>query len=551
VSRFRSSPRLTDLLVVVFSTALVGAAVVGVIPASLLESLGFATGAVSVWLVVRASIWTWPVGIANNVVFIVLFLEARLYADMALQFVYVAISVAGWWYWLRGGRGGRRPIGRVGAREAAGVAGLTVVATCGMTVYLRSIGDSAPFLDALTTSLSLAAMYLMARKLLENWFVWIAADLVYVPLYAWKDLPLTAILYAVFLLMCIRGVIAWRAAIRPFRDAVVAGKFYPFHAGHKYLIGEAQRAARQVTVLVCSSEEQTIPAETRAGWIRKTFPDVETVVLDQTALGLGDEDSEGWAAATISALGRRPDAVFSSEDYGDAYAAAMGSVHRLVDRDRTVVPISGTAIRRSPLAHLDRLEPHVRAHFVKRVCILGAESTGKTTLVVKLAKHYRTVWVTEYGREYSERHGKKLGDAWSSWEFWHIAEVQAEREEWLAQRANGVLFCDTDLFTTACFHDVYLGWKDAELERLARLRRYDLYLLCGLDAPFVQDGWRDEGPHRAAMDTAYREFLEEAGVPWVDLRGPYGERFAQAAEAVERLLAAPRCSGRRRIRAAG
>jgi nicotinamide mononucleotide transporter len=113
--RFILSPGFTDLAVVVFSTALVVAAAAGFIPASLLESVGFATGAVSVWLVVRQSIWTWPVGIANNLVFIVLFLEARLYADMALQFVYVAMSIGGWWYWLNGGRAGRRRIGRVAA----------------------------------------------------------------------------------------------------------------------------------------------------------------------------------------------------------------------------------------------------------------------------------------------------------------------------------------------------------------------------------------------------------------------------------------------------
>jgi HTH-type transcriptional repressor of NAD biosynthesis genes len=536
--RFIFSPGFTDLAVVVFSTALVVAAAAGFIPASLLESVGFATGAVSVWLVVRQSIWTWPVGIANNLVFIVLFLEARLYADMALQFVYVAMSIGGWWYWLNGGRAGRRRIGRVAAPEAAGVLILTAAATYGMTVYLRSIDDSAPFLDALTTSMSIAAMYLMARKLLENWFVWIAADLVYVPLYLWKELPLTAILYGVFLAMCIRGVISWQSAIRPFGHAVVAGKFYPFHAGHKYLIGEALSEAREVSVLVCACAEQTIPAAVRAEWIRKTFPDVETIVIDQDALGLADNDSAGWAAATIEALdGTRPDAVFSSEDYGDAYASAMGAVHRPVDRDRTVVPISGTAIRRSPLAHLDRLEPHVRAHYVKRVCILGAESTGKTTLAVKLAKHYGTTCVTEYGREYSERHRKKLGDAWSTWEFRHIAQVQAEGEDTLAQRANGVLFCDTDVFTTACFHEAYLGCKDAELERLARSRRYDLYLLCGLDVPFVQDGWRDDGPHRAAMDGAYREFLVERGAPWVDLRGRYDRRFARAVAAVDELLA--------------
>jgi HTH-type transcriptional repressor of NAD biosynthesis genes len=542
--RFTTSQQLTDLAVVLASTGLVVAAAGGVLPATLLEAVGFATGAVSVWLVVRESIWTWPIGIANNLAFIVLFLEARLYADMALQFVYVGMSIGGWWYWLNGGRAGRRRIGRVRTPEAAAVAVVTVAATYGLTIYLRSVDDSAPFLDALTTSLSLAAMYLMARKLLENWFVWIAADLVYIPLYAWKELPLTAVLYGVFLAMCVRGVVAWQ---KPFRHAVVAGKFYPFHAGHRYLIGEAVREARKVSVLVSDCADYAIPAAERAAWIRAAFPSIETVVVDQDELRLSDEDSPRWAAATVDALGARPDVVFSSEDYGDAYAEAMGAVHRLVDRDRSVVPISGTLVRSAPLAHLDWLDPLVRAHYVKRVCILGAESTGKTTLALKLAKQYDTECVTEYGREYSVRHGKKLGDVWTTEEFRHIAEVQTQREDLLTQRANGVLFCDTDVFTTARFHEVYMGFEDEDLERQARQRRYDLYLLCGLDVPFVQDGWRDDGPHRIAMAAAYRAFLEETGANWVELRGSYEQRLEQAVAAVDELIA----SGLGRVSAAG
>lgn len=532
-----SRPRSTDVLVALFSVLLVPASASGLLPFSLLESLGFATGAVSVWLVVRASVWTWPVGIANSFCFLILFYEARLYADMALQLVFVALSLVGWWYWLRGDRGRPRRIGRVGMPEAMAILVVTGVSTAVLMAYLRSIGDSAPFLDALTTCLSLAATYLMARKLIENWLFWIAADLIYIPLYAWKHLPLTAILYGVFLAMCVRGLVTWRRSAGPFRDAVVAGKFYPFHAGHKYLIGEALRESQRVTVLVCGADEQTIPADLRGRWIERTFPEAEVVVVDQTQLGLADDDSEGWAAATVTALGRAPDAVFSSEDYGDAYAAHLGAVHRLVDRDRTVVPISATAIRDNPLAHLDRLEPHVRAHFVKRVCVLGAESTGKTMLAEALADRFETVWVPEYGREYSERHGKQLGDVWDTWEFRHIAHIQAEREDALAEAANGLLFCDTDLFTTARFHEAYVGEQDPELERLAAGRRYDLYLLCGLDVPFVQDGWRDDGPHRAAMDAAYRRFLEETGAHWVDLRGSYSDRIAQATLSVNELLA--------------
>src|SRR5262245_35605380 len=157
----------------------------------MLEAFGFASGALCVWLVVRQSIWNWPVGIASNLVYIVVFLEARLFADSGLQVAYVVLGVAGWWAWLHGREGARtRPVTRVGRADALGLAVATVAVTAGMTAYLRSVGDSAPFLDALTTALSLAATYLQVKKVLESWLLWIAADLVYIPLYVWKQLPL-------------------------------------------------------------------------------------------------------------------------------------------------------------------------------------------------------------------------------------------------------------------------------------------------------------------------------------------------------------------------
>lgn len=175
------------------------------------ELLGFATGAVCVWLCVRVSVWNFPVGIANNLFFLVLFWSARLYADASLQVVYLVLAAYGWVVWLRGGE--RRSRRRMGHASRAGLyvlLGLLVPVTWGLTVLLTRAHDSAPFWDALTTALSLAAQWLLNAKQIENWYFWIAADLVYIPLYFSKGLDLTGIVYVLFLAMCVVGWRSWR-----------------------------------------------------------------------------------------------------------------------------------------------------------------------------------------------------------------------------------------------------------------------------------------------------------------------------------------------------
>jgi nicotinamide mononucleotide transporter len=196
------------------SAALVALAASNTTSISLVETLGFVTGAWCVWLTVLENIWNWPIGIANSAFYLVVFLSVRLYADMGLQVVYIVLGVLGWYWWLRGGRDhGRLTVRRVGALEASLLAVGVAAGTIVLTGYLRSVGDSAPLLDAFTTCLSLGAQYLLSRKLLQNWYLWIAADLIYIGLYSWRGLYLTAVLYVAYATMCVLGLRAWRRAV--------------------------------------------------------------------------------------------------------------------------------------------------------------------------------------------------------------------------------------------------------------------------------------------------------------------------------------------------
>jgi len=175
--------------------------------------LGFASGALCVWLVARQHIANWPIGIANNVFFIVLFTQSGLYADAGLQLVFIALAAYGWWTWAHGGGPGSDalPVRRTSRTEWAWLLAAGAVGTLALTVLLDRATDSTiPVWDAVTTALSLMATYGQCKKLVESWWLWIAADLVYIPLYAYKELYLTSLLYVGFLALCLVGLRGWR-----------------------------------------------------------------------------------------------------------------------------------------------------------------------------------------------------------------------------------------------------------------------------------------------------------------------------------------------------
>lgn len=180
--------------------------------ANWIEIVAVAFGLTSVWLTTREHIASWPTAIVNVAIFFVLFWQAKLYADSVLQLFYLSISVYGWWAWLHGGA--QRTALRVSrATRRLWLVGVPVVIVAGIVLgaMLDHHTDSpVPYVDALLTSASLAAQWMMTRKILENWIVWIIADIVYVPMFISRGLPYTSIQYAVFLLLAVVGYFNWK-----------------------------------------------------------------------------------------------------------------------------------------------------------------------------------------------------------------------------------------------------------------------------------------------------------------------------------------------------
>lgn len=179
---------------------------------SSLEVVAVLFGAISVFLSARQNIWSWPTAIVNVGLYIIIFGEARLYADTGLQVIYVVLNAYGWYHWLYGGKNRtelpvtRTPLRMWGVLTGIGVGGSLLLGT----ILARFTPDPAPYLDASTSTVSLIAQWMMTRKLLENWIIWVAVDVVYIGLYITRSLHLTAVLYLVFLILSVLGYIQWR-----------------------------------------------------------------------------------------------------------------------------------------------------------------------------------------------------------------------------------------------------------------------------------------------------------------------------------------------------
>jgi HTH-type transcriptional regulator, transcriptional repressor of NAD biosynthesis genes len=319
---------------------------------------------------------------------------------------------------------------------------------------------------------------------------------------------------------------------------MLLGKFLPPTQGHAYLVDFARACCDKLTVLVCTLPDEPIPGALRAAWMREMFPRCEIVHYAEIVPQTPEEHPRFWEIWRRLIRGAVPGPihrVFASEPYGDRLAAELGAEFVPVDVYRRAVPVSARAVRADPMAHWRFIPPVVRPYFLRRVRIVGPESTGKSTLTAELAARFNTCFAEEYARPLLE---PKAGRC-ALEDIPRIARGQRASEEALARQANRVLFCDTDLTTTVIWSELLFGECPDWIRAEAAARRYDLTLLLDVDVPWVDDNQRHFPERRRELFERFEAAFSAQPGALVTLSGDFDARRAQAVAAVEALLRRP------------
>ncbi len=329
-----------------------------------------------------------------------------------------------------------------------------------------------------------------------------------------------------------------------FKTGLVVGKFAPLHQGHELVIKTALGQCENLIVLVYSNPDfGWMPSVTRAKWLQQLFPQARVFVPENPPPNKSDDLTQrefvkSWLEQNHFVI----DAVFGSDDYLEGFAVHIGAEPIKIDSSRASQPISGTQLREAVQnKEVLPLKPFVSslvysylefwAQPVHKVVFLGAESTGKSTLTVRMAQEYKTKFVAEFGREVWENKKGQL----ELEDYVFIAKKHRQLEDEAMLEAQDYLFVDTNAITTMFLGYAYEGWGLPELTALAREaeNRYHHVFLCSDDLPFAQDGWRDDAIWRSRAQGMVRYDLAVRGVAYTELYGNLEARVAQVKAVLE------------------
>lgn len=342
--------------------------------------------------------------------------------------------------------------------------------------------------------------------------------------------------------------------MKKYQEGLVIGKFYPPHIGHRLLINQAAEQSEHLTVLVMGTSYDTVNSEARAEMIETVHAGQNITVVPVIDDVYDDYDSASiWKAHNViieNSVNANIDAVFSSEEYGTELAEYFNAEHVCVDLDRKRHPISATLVRKDVFKQWGYLDPAVRDHFRFKVVVMGAESTGTTTLSKALKNHYRgrggifstTPYVPEYGREYTEKLIEKNGTrdiVWTPEDFRNIQEGQSRLyEDALKLTKSPLIISDTDELATEAFTS-YFGISDDYGVGMAKGMNPDnFYLITDhTNVPLVDDGSRLQNVANRDKSTQYFiDVCKKYGVSYALVTGDRKERLDISVKMIDRLM---------------
>jgi HTH-type transcriptional repressor of NAD biosynthesis genes len=320
------------------------------------------------------------------------------------------------------------------------------------------------------------------------------------------------------------------------KKGLLLGKFMPFHNGHIALINFALAHTESLTVLVCANKNEPIDGATRYNWIKNYYLYNQRVEVVHTeydnamlpaASASSQQAAEKWTAYLKENF-PETGIFISSEPYGEYVAAHWGIGYLCFDERRNLVPISATDIRNHPFKNWLYIPETVRPYFVKKIGIVGSESTGKSILAERLAAYYKTTFVPEMARDIIEKTVTcTIADLYT------IAALHARTIIEKNELANKLLFVDTDINITKSYGHFLFNAAIIPENWINEANRFALYLFLETDCPYVQDGTRLDKKDREKLNGYHKKAFAEQGISYHTIRGNWEQRFAAAIKIID------------------
>ena len=324
-----------------------------------------------------------------------------------------------------------------------------------------------------------------------------------------------------------------------YKNSLVLGKFYPPTLGHLHLINSAIEKSEKTHVFVCHRKDYDIDGKIRFETIRHIYSNNPNVIIHYIKHDFDDYPGEYgstldefydyWVNKIVYKHVKKLDVIFTATDYGDEFAHYLGIKHELIDIERKTYPVSGTKVRNNPYDYWDLIPNETKSYFIKKIVLVGPESSGKSTLSKLLSEKLNVPLVKEYGAEYfNEKNlnkNSKDNEEFTLLDINKIASGQIHLEDESLNKGEKMIICDTDLMTTQIWSEIYFGKSPKWIVDESYRRKYDLYLLMDIDFDWVDEGVREFPEKRQWHFDRIKKELDNRKLNYKIISGTIKERL--------------------------